>query len=298
MHAVSQCRCGPARAAGPARPAAADPLRQARPAPVHQPPRLQPGLRAGDLPGPGADGVLLGLQPAPADLLRRRRADRLRQRGGVPRDRRSPRWSTPPTSTPRSTRRCPTGSTWSRSSSRPAGRSPTCSRPATGGSTCPAPRGREAAVAAFLATDEVTVERMTKKGLRDFDCPGAGRLPERGRARAADGAPRPGAATRRPGRAARRRAVRAGRGRPGSSPAASAAHPARQGPLDQETGDDRRPAPSRLTPDRGRAGSRSVGVVCDTRRGRPDHHGRMTRRRSRSGNSRVVASPRRGPAGR
>ena len=110
-----------ARAAGAAGPAAADPLRQARPAPLHQPPRLQPGLRAGGVPGPGADGLLLGLQPAPADLLRRRRADRVRQRGGVPRDRagrgrrprRGPRVAAP--------RRCPTGSTSSRWSSRRAG---------------------------------------------------------------------------------------------------------------------------------------------------------------------------------
>ena len=70
--------------------AAADPLRQARPAPVHQPPRLQPGLRAGGLPRPGPDGLLVGLQPAPAHLLRRRGPHRVGQRGGVPRDRARP----------------------------------------------------------------------------------------------------------------------------------------------------------------------------------------------------------------
>jgi radical SAM-linked protein len=35
------------------------------------------------------------------------------------------------------------------------------------------PAGVEAAVAAFLAADEVRVERMTKKGLREFDARGA-----------------------------------------------------------------------------------------------------------------------------
>ncbi|MEJ7833922.1 MAG: TIGR03936 family radical SAM-associated protein [Nocardioides sp.] len=36
-----------------------------------------------------------------------------------------------------------------------------------------APAAAAAAVAAFLATDVVTVERMTKKGIREFDCRGA-----------------------------------------------------------------------------------------------------------------------------
>ena len=75
----------------PRRSSGSGPLRQARPAPVHQPPRLLPGLRARHRPGPGPDGLLLGVQPAPADLLRRRRADRRGERGGVPRDRAGPR---------------------------------------------------------------------------------------------------------------------------------------------------------------------------------------------------------------
>ena len=50
---------------------------------------------------------------------------------------------------------------------------PTCWRPASGGSPVPGPRRRthaERAVTAFLAAGEVLVERMTKKGLRTFDC--------------------------------------------------------------------------------------------------------------------------------
>ena len=74
-------------AAGTCRPAPAPAVRQARPVAVHQPPRLPAGVRAGAAAGRGADGLLGGLQPAPADLLRERRPDRRRQRGGVPRDR-------------------------------------------------------------------------------------------------------------------------------------------------------------------------------------------------------------------
>ncbi len=74
-------------------------------------------------------------------------------------------------STPTSTRRCPRVSTSSRSSRAQGGRWPTCWR-------CPAwrltidgiePEEAAAAVAALVATDEVVVERMTKKGLRTFD---------------------------------------------------------------------------------------------------------------------------------
>ena len=81
---------------------------------VHQPPGLQPRLRAGGLPGADPDGLLLGLQPAPADLLRRCLADRRGERGGVPRDR--PRRGGRPGigHAPTSTRRCPRASTWSR----------------------------------------------------------------------------------------------------------------------------------------------------------------------------------------
>ena len=162
-----------ARAAGAAGAAAPGPLRQARPAPVHQPPRLQPGLRAGGVPGPGADGLLVGLQPAPAHLVRRRGADRLGQRGGVPRDRARRGRRPGRRSTRRSTRRCPTGWTCSRSSSRPAARSPTCSRPATGRWTSPPRRpgeGQRGRGRVPGRAEAVLVERMTKKGLRAFDC--------------------------------------------------------------------------------------------------------------------------------
>ena len=136
--AYDRCETSPSRQAA-ARPAAPGPLRQARPAPVHQPPRLQPGLRAGGLPRPAADGLLVGLQPAPADLVRRRRADRVGQRGGVPRDRRSPRSSTPPRCTPRSTRRCPTASTCVEVVESPGGGA---RRPAAGQPLADRPAGR------------------------------------------------------------------------------------------------------------------------------------------------------------
>ena len=88
--------------------------------------------------------------------------------------------STRPRSPPRSTRRCPTGSTCSRSWSRPGGLADRLEASrwqidlAAGRSTRP-----PAAVAAFLATEAVPVERMTKKGLRDVRQPG-----RRARARA------------------------------------------------------------------------------------------------------------------
>ena len=145
-----------ARHATPGSPAAAAPrpappgaLRQARPAALHQPPRLQPRLRARRLPRPRPDGLLVGLQPAPADLLRRRRPDRVGQRGGVPRDR--ARRGARPGGGARAARRVAArrASTSSRSSSRPAARWPTCSRPAAGASTCDADPAEvvEAAVA-------------------------------------------------------------------------------------------------------------------------------------------------------
>ena len=72
----------------------------------------------------------------------------------------------------RSTRRCLPGSTSSRWCRPPEARSRTGWRPATGGSGSPgwAPAEAAGAVRAFLAAEEVLVERMTKKGLRTFDC--------------------------------------------------------------------------------------------------------------------------------
>ena len=76
----------PARRCPPSNAARA--LRQARPAALHQPPRLPAGLRAGAAPRRRADGLLGRLLAAPEGLLRRGRAHRGGQRGGVPRDRR------------------------------------------------------------------------------------------------------------------------------------------------------------------------------------------------------------------
>ena len=213
---------GAARAAGAAGAAAADPLRQARPAPVHQPPRLQPGLRAGGVPGPAADGVLLGVQPAPADLVRRGRADRLGERGGVPRAGPGRGRSTRRRSTPRWTRRCPTGSTSSRWSRRPAGRWPTCCEASRWRIDAPGRRSRtaEAAVAAFLAAEEVLVQRMTKKGMRDFDSRAAVLSLVVDRPGTAGAVPGPGAAPPRSRRCAPTTCCRADRASPGSSLAA------------------------------------------------------------------------------
>ena len=66
---------------------AADPLREAWPAALHQPPRLRPGLRARDPPLGPPDRLQRGLQPASEGLLRRCGADRYGVGGGVPRDR-------------------------------------------------------------------------------------------------------------------------------------------------------------------------------------------------------------------
>ena len=161
------------RAAGPTGPAPPRPLRQARAAALHQPPRLQPGLRARRLPRPGADGVLLGLQPAPAHLLRRCGTDRLGERGGVPRAGAGPGGRAGRRPRACSTRRCRPAWTSSRWSSRRADRCPTCSRAAGGASTWPSTATSPDAVTRFLAADEALVERMTKKGMREFDARGA-----------------------------------------------------------------------------------------------------------------------------
>ncbi len=101
----------------------------------------------------------------------------LGERGGVPRDRagrgRRPRRRR----TQRSPRRCPTGSTSLRSWSRPAGRWPTCSRPAAGGPSCPArPRPGRSAVAAFLAADAVPGRADDQEGAARVRLPRGGRL--------------------------------------------------------------------------------------------------------------------------
>ena len=83
---------------------------------------------------------------------------------------------------------------------------------------CPAsaPRRPQRAVAAFLAADEVLVERMTKKGLRTFDCRAAvvvadaGRVGARRRGGVCD--TRSGLAARNPVRETRRRPRRSPRG--------------------------------------------------------------------------------------
>ena len=71
------------------------------------------------------------------------------------------------------------------------------------------PEAAAAAVAAFLATEPVLVERMTKKGLREFDCRAA--VVSLTAEAAGDGVPAPArAAAHRAGRPARRRPHRAG----------------------------------------------------------------------------------------
>ena len=79
---------------------------------------------------------------------------------------------------------------------------------------------REAA-ARFLATDSVTVSRMTKKGLREFDCRAAVQSLEVTSA-GAGVPPRPGASAHRADGPSRRRADRAGAG--GRPPRRATAH--------------------------------------------------------------------------
>ena len=69
-----------ARTGGAAHPTA---LHQARPPPVHQPPRLPARFRAGAAPCRGADGVLGGVHAASQGVVRQCRTHRHRQRGGV-----------------------------------------------------------------------------------------------------------------------------------------------------------------------------------------------------------------------
>ncbi len=65
-----------AREVAPAVQRLAGALRQARPAPLHQPSRLPAGVRTGDPAGRGAGRVQRRILAAPEDLLRRRGLDR------------------------------------------------------------------------------------------------------------------------------------------------------------------------------------------------------------------------------
>ena len=118
--------------------AGADPLRQAGPAAVHLAPRLRPRIRAGGAAGRRADGVLGRLQPAS-----RRSPTSARPRPVSPArpSTSSSRWPAGSSSdgcAPPSTRRCRTGwtsSRWSSRGRRVAGRS--AAGLAAGGSSCP-----------------------------------------------------------------------------------------------------------------------------------------------------------------
>ena len=131
-----------------------------------------------------------------------------------------------------------------RSWSRPAARWPTCSTASRWTIRLPAGPGRPLGPwRAFLAADAVPVERMTKKGLREFDCRAA--VVSLRRRRTADGhaGARPRAAPHRARGPPRRRAHRAGAGRRGrGSAAAGGERPVPlmtrwpQGPLDESTG--------------------------------------------------------------
>ena len=158
---------------------------------------------------------------------------------------RSPRSWTRPRSTPCSTRRCPTGSTCSRSSTL-ARRLP--GRPARG-----EPLAIDVAAPPLEAagggrrrsspTESVLVERMTKKGLREFDCRAAvvargGRDPGSGDGARLDLVLRHGVPAVRPDDVLTGLGpvdgLDAGRG--------AAADPARAGPAGRGRGTDRRPA--------------------------------------------------------
>ena len=133
-----------------------------------------------------ADGLLGRLHPAPEDLLRRRRADRGGQRGGVPRDRAGRSAATPSGCGPRSTRRCRRAWTCSRSSRsrRPERRRSLADRLEASVweirlAGVPDADGARRPSRAFLAADAGRVERMTKNGLRTFDARAAVLAPDR-----------------------------------------------------------------------------------------------------------------------
>ena len=111
------------------------------------------------------------------------------------------------------------------------------------------------AVSRFLAADEALVERMTKKGMREFDARGAVVSlvvldPEDGRRRAYDA--RRGAAPRHPGRTPRRRAARARDRRRAGGGGGPADDPARPGAAARLRRGRRPAGASGIAPGRGR----------------------------------------------
>ena len=165
-------RTEPRRTAAATRgPAAAAALRQARPAALHQPPRLPARLRAGAAPGRRADGLLGRLHPAPQDLLRRRRADRRGQRGRVPRDR--SRTALRPGGGTRWTRALPPGlDVLEVVEARAGSASPTGSTPRTWRIELPtvSPADASGRRRPFLAADaRCPCERLMKDGRRQLD---------------------------------------------------------------------------------------------------------------------------------
>ena len=146
-----------------------------------------------------------GFNPHPRISYAGAAPDRGGQRGGVPRDRAGRRSSTRPRSRPRSTRRCPTGSTSldvvespGRCPGRPARGQPLAARPRRA-----ARRSVAAAVAAFLAADAVPVAADDQEGAARVRLPRRRRCPSSSRGRTAPAARAgPGAAARRARRSA------------------------------------------------------------------------------------------------
>ena len=140
-----------------------------------------PAPSSGPSPRPGADGVLLRLQPAPTDLVRRGGADRRCERGGVPRDR------------PRRGRRARRRSTAALDEALPDGldvhRGGRVAGWLTGGPAAGQPVAastlessdvdrRLAAVTEFLASDSGAGRAHDEEGAAGVRLPGSGRLPE------------------------------------------------------------------------------------------------------------------------
>ena len=182
--------------------------------------------------------------------------------------------------TPRSARRCRTVSTWWRSWSRRGRGSPSCWRPATGGSSCAAPAADIGpAVEAFLAADRGAGRADDQEGAAAVRLPRAGAVA--GGCPTRDGLGVLDLVLRHAEPAVRPDDVLAGIGAVSGLELGGVPLLTRlaQGPLDPATGDDRRPAPG-LTPalrtSRVPAG---CGSVCDTRRGRlPGLHHRPSSR--------------------
>ena len=203
----------------------------------------------------------------------------------------------------RSTRRCPTGSTWSRWSSRPAAAWPTCSRRAAGaiGAAAPPPRRSRRRWRRSSPPRRCSVRADDQEGAARLRLPRGG-ASSLGRPRA-DGEgcrARPGAAPHRP--AVRPDDVLAGLGavaglEPGRRRRCSPGWPGTARPGDRR---GRRPAA---------AAPESVATrtaLCDTDGGRPARPARLdpttfspSRRTDGAGTpGPIVARPRRGPAGR